>query len=73
MRQATDRQAGCRTGDEAEDRVNQGLQGKERQGIRCFSGTVRTVQCSFFTDQNLVYSHKLYYNTDPLGLISVSK
>ena len=37
MRQATDRQAGCRTGDEAEDRVNQGLQGKERQGIRCFS------------------------------------
>ncbi len=23
--------------------------------------------------ENLVYSHKLYYNTDPLGLISVSK
>ena len=48
MRQATDRQAGCRTGDEAEDRVNQGLQGKERQGFRCFAGTGRTFQCRFF-------------------------
>ena len=26
-----------------------------------------------FIWENLVYSHKLYYNTDPLGLISVSK
>ena len=48
VRQATDRQAGCRTGDKAEDRVNQGLQGKERQGFRCFAGTGRTVQCCVF-------------------------
>lgn len=48
MRQATDRQAGCRTGNEAKDLVNQGLQGKERQGFRCFAGIGRTVQCRFF-------------------------
>ena len=48
VRQATDRQTDCRTGDETQDRANQGLQGQERQGFRCFAGAGRTVQCRFF-------------------------
>lgn len=48
VRQATDRQTDCRTGDETQDRANQGLQGQERQGFRCFACAGRTVQCRFF-------------------------
>ena len=48
VRQAAFRQTDCRAGDETQDRVNQGLQGQERQGFRCFAGAGRTVQCRFF-------------------------
>lgn len=48
VRQAAFRQADYRAGDETQDRANQGLQGQERQGFRCFAGAGRTVQYRFF-------------------------
>lgn len=61
MRQATDRQEDCRTGDETQDRDNQGVQGQERQGFRCFAGAGRAVQCRFFIPRKESETEEIAY------------
>ena len=61
VRQAAFRQADCRAGDETQDRANQGLQGQERQGFRCFAGTGRTVQYRFFISRKESETEEIAY------------
>ena len=61
VRQAAFRQADCRAGGETQDRDNQGLQGQERQGFRCFAGAGRTVQCRFFIPRKESETEEIAY------------
>lgn len=61
MRQATDRQTDCRTGDKTQDRANQGLQGQERQGFRCLAGAGRALQCRFFIPRKESETEEIAY------------
>ena len=42
-------------------RQNQGLQGQERQGFRCFAGTGRAVQCRFFIPRKESETEEIAY------------
>lgn len=61
VRQAAFRQTDCRAGDETQDRANQGLQGQERQGFRCFAGAGRTVQCRLFISRKERKTEEIAY------------